>query len=135
MAMVGGSVTVNADGTYTGTGLALALFTARLALFPADEIDPTTPKYSMSLATWQAAVVQRLNGVAALANADGPAIVTYLTNHADVTATATVGTSGAFNGIQRTGSSFVANADLAAPTSPKAIPVAGGPTSGAGGLS
>ena len=77
MSLVAGSVTVNPDATYTGTGLALAIMTALAttidARWPPDGTPGTPSKRTMH------------DGLAESANALATAIVSHITANAVVT--------------------------------------------------
>lgn len=145
MSLVGGSVTVADDGSRTGSGLALARYDAILPIrITADLIAALADRVGPPPYTGGAAILLAMKrALAAEMTAMSDADITYLVANTDVNVnvntTTTIGTGPSFNGLQRTGSSFVADADLNAPTSPKPLSGTGtgtgGPTAGSGGIS
>lgn len=130
MALVGGSVTVNNDQSYSGSGLALAIFEARRAwlianVFPDWDPNGSPPSDVYTPATWAATAnatrLAMLHGAADFANLLAPPIVDHIKANAEVTVT--VSTSD--GGLQRTPDPNDPNTNTQAPSANKVLATKG----------
>ena len=116
--MTPGSVTVVSDGTYTGTGLAKALMDAHVGTAEALMASQLAASQITASASNEASMKLALRqGLAALANAYGQAIVTYLQANATAHVTTQV--------LARTPSAnpVPSNTDVEPPAAPVDIPI------------
>jgi hypothetical protein len=107
MALVAGSVTVNPDGTHSGSGLALAMYEAHKAAY---EADPFGASFVATLPVADLATTFRIFSLTANAYAAG--IVSHLLANAVISTTVSAG------GLQKTPNPNNADTATAAPAAP-----------------
>ena len=139
MAMTGGPVTVADDETHAGSGLALALYLAKMVagaaqLEPLSEASTranmpaglTAEQEAERLSLAATSRLSILRGWASEANALGPALVDYLKAHAEVSLSGVVATVATEASVGRVPDPAAAGAPIDGPATPVTLPVTKG---------
>lgn len=127
MALVAGSVAVADDGSRSGSGLALARYDALLPIrLTADTISALSDTRGGTYTGGAAIMLAIKRSLAAEVTATAAADIGYLVANTDVAVTTTIGTTSAFDGIQKTPNPLAADTATKAPG--VAVPLAGSGT-------
>lgn len=116
MALLAGSVTVSPDGSHVGSGMANALYEAKVAGFLADQaaLESALGDAGVEEEAIAEVVLGYLQAFAKDANANAAATIAYVTANAVTSVTVTTGTAG----LQRMPASTAENTATKAPAAP-----------------